>query len=168
MPRNIEIKARIGSVAALVPAVVMLADAGPEIIQQDDTFFNCTNGRLKLRALSKEKGELIFYQRPDMPGPKESSYVISSTSEPDSLRAALTLAYGEAGRVRKLRTLFLIGRTRVHLDEVEQLGSFLELEVVLEDGESAAEGGVIARDLLHKLGIREDSLIEGAYIDLQR
>ncbi|MFA6232779.1 MAG: class IV adenylate cyclase [Bacteroidota bacterium] len=166
MPRNIEIKARIESVANLVPAIAALADWGPEMISQDDTFFSCPHGRLKLRTFSARKGELIFYQRPDTPGPKESSYVLSPTSEPDSLRTALTLACGAEGRVRKLRMLYLIGRTRVHLDEVEGLGSFLELEVMLDEGESAAIGEAIASDLLEKLGILPDSLVEGAYVDL--
>ncbi|MFZ1728703.1 MAG: class IV adenylate cyclase [Bacteroidota bacterium] len=168
MPRNTEIKARIDDLSSLAAAVALLADRGPELIEQDDTFFHCENGRLKLRVFANGKGELIFYQRPNQTGPKESFYVISPTDNPDSLRRALRLAYGEVGRVRKRRTLYLIGRTRVHLDEVEGLGSFLELEVVFEESESAAEGETIARDLLAKLGISTENLIEGAYLDLLR
>src|SRR5579862_3869227 len=119
MPRNIEIKARIEGVEALSPRVRAIADSGPTEIFQDDTFFQCPNGRLKLRAFSDASGELIFYQRPDNAGPKESFYVISATASPGSLREALSLAYGQAGRVRKRRTLFMVGRTRIHLDHVE-------------------------------------------------
>jgi len=57
------------------------------------------------------------------------------TAAPDALREALTLAYGVIGRVRKVRTLFMAGRTRIHLDRVEGLGEFLELEVVLAEHE---------------------------------
>ena len=135
-------------------------------IVQDDTFFSCPNGRLKLRAFSSAKGELIYYVRPDQAGPKESFYIISPTSSPDSLREALSMAYGQAGRVRKQRTLFLVGRTRVHLDIVENLGHFLELEVVLEDNEPVKVGEAIAHDLMVKLGISPDQLIEGAYVDM--
>jgi adenylate cyclase class IV len=59
MARNIEIKARIASVAALEPAVAALADAGPTPIAQDDTFFHCAHGRLKLRVFADGSGELI-------------------------------------------------------------------------------------------------------------
>jgi adenylate cyclase class IV len=113
----------------------------------------CTNGRLKLRVLSADKSELIFYRRADQHGPKESFYLRSPISTPDILRESLSLAYGQAGRVRKHRILFLCGRTRIHLDRVEGLGDFLELEVVLQDDEAA------------DVGIREAELIPDAYVD---
>ena len=168
MARNVEIKARLESVDALLPRVQAIADSGPTEILQDDTFFSCPNGRLKLRAFSETAGTLIFYQRPDCAGPKESFYVISPTASPDTLRDALSLAYGECGRIRKHRTLFLVGRTRIHLDKVAGLGDFLELEVVLSEKESTAAGVAIAHDLLARLGISPQQLIEGAYIDLLR
>ena len=164
--RNVEIKARISSVEALVPRVAALADQGPVEIEQDDTFFVCERGRIKLRALSATEGQLIFYRRANQAGPKESRFVISPTASPDSLRDALTLAYGSAGRVRKHRTLYLVGRTRVHLDRVETLGHFLELEVVLAAGESPDAGVKEARTLMTALGLADDQLIDGAYVDL--
>ena len=166
MPRNIEIKARIESVSALLPKAAALADKDPIEIDQDDTFFPCATGRLKLRAFSKDAGELIFYRRADRLGPKESFYIRSPTTAPDALRESLSLAYGTAGRVRKHRTLFLVGRTRVHLDKVDGLGDFLELEVLLEDEESSEAGVKVAQDLLKKLGIQKSQLIEAAYVDL--
>jgi predicted adenylyl cyclase CyaB len=168
MARNIEIKARIESVEAVLPRVKAIAESGPTEIVQDDTFFNCPNGRLKLRAFSETAGELIFYQRPDQTGPKESFYVISPTASPNTLREVLSLAYGQSGRVRKQRTLFLMERTRIHLDRVEGLGDFIELEVVLSEGEPAEAGVNVARELLAKLGIPPEQLIEGAYVDLLR
>jgi adenylate cyclase class IV len=166
MARNIEIKAHIASIEALLPLAAQLADTGPTRINQDDTFFICPNGRLKLRAFSGQEGELIFYQRPDCAGPKESFYIISPTTSPQTLREALTLAYGQTGRVIKRRTLFLIGRTRLHLDRVEGLGDFLELEVVLAEDESSEAGEEVAYTLLSQLGVSSEQLIEGAYVDL--
>jgi adenylate cyclase class IV len=92
MARNIEIKARIDSVGALAEKVAAIADEGPIEIFQDDTFFTCEHGRMKLRAFSPTEGQVIFYQRPNEKGPKESSYIISPTAAPDSLREALSLA----------------------------------------------------------------------------
>lgn len=166
MARNIEIKARIPSVEALTHTTAAIACAGPTEITQDDTFFRCDTGRLKLRVFSAESGELIFYRRANQHGPKESFYVRSPTSAPATLRDALSMAYGQVGRVRKHRTLFLVGRTRVHLDRVEGLGHFLELEVVLADGEPAEAGSREAEALMQRLGVERSQLIEGAYVDL--
>src|SRR4030095_14432591 len=160
MPHNVEIKARIVSVDALAPGVAALADQGPVEIVQDDTFFACDRGRLKLRAFSGGDGQLIFYRRRHEAGPKASSFVTSATAPPDTLREALSLAYGRAGRVRKHRTLYLIGRTRVHLDRVEDLGDFLELEVVLAEGEPSEPGVAEAQRIMAALGVAPDQLIE--------
>ena len=166
MARNIEIKARIESVDSLRPKVAVLATEGPFEIAQDDTFFRCEAGRLKLRDLLDGSGELIFYRRIDRAGPEESFYVRSLTSTPEALRESLLLAYGRAGRVVKHRRLYLVGRTRVHLDRVQGLGHFLELEVVLADGEPASVGELEAQTLMAALGIAPHQLIEGAYVDL--
>jgi predicted adenylyl cyclase CyaB len=166
MPRNIEIKARIADVAALLSKVQAIADQGPVEIKQDDTFFACASGRLKLRAFSGGEGELIYYRRSDERGPKESSYVRAPTSAPGPLRQALTLAYGQTGHVQKRRTLYLAARVRIHIDQVIDLGDFLELEVVLEDHEAADIGIREANDLLRRLGVDSSQLVAGAYVDL--
>lgn len=166
MPRNIEIKARITSVEALVPKVRLIADQGPLEIPQDDTYFSCAAGRLKVRTFSKNDGELIYYRRSDQQAAKESFYLRSPTSSPETMRRSLSLAYGQAGRVEKHRTLFLLGRTRIHLDKVSGLGHFLELEVVLDEHEPPEAGVREANDLLARLGVEPSQLIEGAYVDL--
>ena len=166
MARNIEIKARIDSLAELARKVAAIATSGPTEILQDDTFFNCETGRLKLRAFPDGHGELIFYRRADQQGPKESFYLICFTPSSRLLREILSLAFGQSGRVEKHRTLFLVGRTRVHLDEVRGLGEFVELEVVLDDEESADAGIAEAQALMERLEIDPSRLIEGAYGDL--
>ena len=166
LARNIEIKARIVSVDALTERAAALADGGPTEILQDDTFFNCPSGRLKLRVFTNNTGELIFYRRSNEQGPKQSFYVRTPTTDPDSLRETLSLAYGVVGRVRKHRTLYLAGRTRIHLDRVENLGDFLELEVVLRDDESVDAGIREAEDLMRHLGVEPTQLIDRAYVDL--
>jgi adenylate cyclase class IV len=94
MARNIEIKARIESIESMAAKAAAIANQGPIEITQDDSFFRCEAGRLKLRAFSSDQGELIFYQRPNQHGPKESFYLRSPTSAPDKLRELLSLAYG--------------------------------------------------------------------------
>jgi adenylate cyclase class IV len=166
MARNVEIKARIASVEALLPLALVCADGAPELIAQDDTFFACATGRLKLRVFEGGRGELIAYARADASGPKTSDYAIAPIDDPDALRATLTRALGASGRVIKKRMLLMTGRTRLHLDRVEGLGDFLELEVVLREGESADDGVAVAHALLALLRIENSQLVAGAYVDL--
>jgi predicted adenylyl cyclase CyaB len=166
MARNVEIKARVGEPAQLLARVRALAERGPVEIRQDDTFYPCASGRLKLRILADDEGQLIHYHRTDATAPKESRYTIVATAAPHALRETLAQALGTRGRVRKKRTLFLVGPTRIHLDEVEGLGHFMELEVVLAENQATAEGIAIARDLMRQLGIGDDQLVDRAYVDL--
>ena len=169
MPANVEIKARITSVEALLPLARALGDdEHPQLIHQDDTFFAVPHGRLKLRVFGDGSGELIHYHRPDAHGPKLSDYVLAPAPEPESVREALTRACGQLGRVRKARILVLVGPTRIHLDRVEGLGDFLELEVTLADGQTEAEGTATAHALMARLGVAPDQLVSGAYLDLLR
>ncbi|GHU04925.1 adenylate cyclase [Betaproteobacteria bacterium] len=166
MARNVEIKARIEDCGRITSTAAALASEGPFEIAQDDTFFRCDAGRLKLRMFSADSGELIFYRRENQQGPKESFYLRSRTSEPNTLRESLLLAYGQVGRVVKQRTLFLAGRTRIHIDRVEGLGHFLELEVVLTDDEPIEAGVSEAEQIMLKLGIKPSQWVDAAYVDL--
>jgi adenylate cyclase len=166
MASNIEIKARVDNFDALRARAETLSDQPLKIISQEDTFFNIEKGRLKLRALDPDLGYLIYYERPDQDGPKRSDYHLAETHDPDNLKNALSLALGVRGVVKKTRYLYMVGQTRIHLDEVEELGNFMELEVVMREGQDDAEGQAIAEDLMRRLEVREDALIEGAYMDL--
>ncbi len=166
MPRNIEIKARIASVAGLLPRARALAD-GPEVaIAQDDTFFTVPHGRLKLRQFADGSAELIHYQRPDNAEAKASDYVRVPVPDPTALREALARALGVQGRVRKQRLLLMVGATRIHLDQVEGLGDFMELEVVLVEKQSDASGAATAQALMQALGLGDAPRLAGAYLDL--
>lgn len=138
----------------------------PEELLQEDTFFNCPEGRLKLREQGEKGAYLIFYRRGDIKGPKHSEYSVSPVPDPASLKKLLSAALGEKKKVKKSRTLFLCGRTRIHFDEVEGLGRFIELEVCLREGEEPGAGRAEAAELMRRLGIKEADLIEGAYGDL--
>jgi predicted adenylyl cyclase CyaB len=166
MPRNVEIKARLTDFAATRALVAAAADRGPESLAQTDTFFAVPSGRLKLREVSDRPAELIFYRRPDTPGPSESQWAKATMPDADALRELLAGALGVRGQVVKRRTLFFVGRTRVHLDEVRDLGDFLELEVVLNEGEDPREGIAEAHRLLRRFGIPDDALVPEAYVDL--
>ena len=166
MATNIEIKARVKDFARLIKLAEELSGGPGEVIQQEDVFFRIPAGRLKLRLLASDRGELIYYERENASGPKASNYYLSRTTTPQTLKEVLSAALGARGVVRKRRLLYLVGQTRLHLDQVEGLGEFLELEVVLSLDQTAAEGETTAAELMRQLGVQEADLIDRAYIDL--
>ena len=169
MPRNVEIKAKVTNLGYLLKVAQELSKSEGVILKQKDIFYLCPTGRLKLRSISsngQSKNELIFYQRPDEGGPKLSNFVTSAIPNAEEMDKILTSSNGSDGIVAKERILFMVGQTRVHVDKVEGLGDYMELEVQLRENQSVDEGSKIANDLMKKLGINEDDLITGAYHDL--
>jgi predicted adenylyl cyclase CyaB len=166
MPANIEIKARVQDFVGLKALAERLSDTPVRVIPQEDTFFNIPKGRLKLRELAPDHAQLVWYTRADDSGPKRSDYQIYETGDPAQLKSTLTLALGVRGVVKKIRYLYLAGQTRIHLDDVEGLGYFMELEVVMRPGQSDKEGQVVAEELMNKLGITPGDLLNGAYMDM--
>ncbi|RZC31755.1 uncharacterized protein BDFB_008113 [Asbolus verrucosus] len=166
--KNVEIKARVKEVAKIIERAKALSGTNGEIIKQHDTFYEVQQGRLKLRRFENGDAELLHYERPDVEGPKLSSYEkaeIKSESV-SNLHKVLDKALGSVGVVKKVRCLFMIEQTRVHIDSVEDLGDFMELEVVLKPEQSVEDGEKIAYSLMKSLGIDKNDLISGAYTDL--
>jgi adenylate cyclase class IV len=166
MAMNVEWKARIRNLPRQRELAQRLAGSPPELLEQVDTFFHVPHGRLKLRRLSSDHGELIQYVRPDQAALKHSSYRLVRTTQPEALHELLAQALGVCGEVRKRRWLYLAGQVRIHLDEVERLGTFLEVEVVLKPRQSLVEGEQIAETFRLGLDVREEDLLAVAYIDL--
>lgn len=163
---NIEIKARAGNVRRQREIAAQISDSKPELLEQADTFFNVPTGRLKLREFASGDAELIQYERPNRTDPSRSHYVIVPISSPGSLKEALAAALGILGVVTKRRHLYLVGQTRIHFDEVADLGDFIELEVVLSPQQTDEDAMAIACSLMIRLEIRDEDLIDCAYIDM--
>jgi predicted adenylyl cyclase CyaB len=156
----------VRDLAALRKRVVEVSTSGPELLLQRDTFYTVLHGRLKLREFGDGTAELIYYQRPDQAGPKTSKYIRTQISDPASTRELLGQVLETKAVVSKQRELFLAGRTRIHLDEVDGLGTFMELEVVLTEDETDSDGERIASLLMEQLDVRQEDLIAQAYVDL--
>jgi predicted adenylyl cyclase CyaB len=166
MTRNVEIKARVRDLAALRKRVVEVSASGPELLVQRDTFYTVLQGRLKLREFGDGTAELIYYERPDKAGPKTSKYTRAQISDAASTHEALGQVLETKAVVAKQREVFLAGTTRIHLDEVDGLGTFVELEAVLTEDETDSDGERMASVLMEQLGVRQEDLIEQAYVDL--
>lgn len=176
MPSNIEIKARVSDWEGTIARAEALSDAPCEILTQEDTFFRTARGRLKLRVFPVAEAQLIYYERPDDAGLKTSRYRIVPVRDPAAMKIILRAALGIQGIVRKQRHLYLVepqanngdraGRTRIHLDRVQGLGDFLELEVFLPQDASPEPSEARARELMASLGVKAEDLVGGAYVDL--
>lgn len=166
MAVNVEIKAVLRDRGQVETRARSLSDTPPQLISQRDVFFHVPQGRLKLRIVAPDRGYLIYYERENASGPRPSTYQLSQTAEPLLLEQVLAAACGVRGEVCKRRTLYMVGQTRIHLDEVEGLGHFIELEAVLQPGQTMEEGQAWVTELMDKLGIEPGDLIDVAYMDL--
>lgn len=108
---------------------------------------------------------LVQYARPDVSGPKLSEFDVLDVVEPEKLDRMLTNSLGVIGEVKKTRYLFLHEQTRIHLDKVDGLGTFLEFEVCLKPEQTIEDGTKIANDLMKLFEINESDLMTGAYMD---
>ncbi len=166
MSRNVEIKARVDSIDDLLQRVATLTTKSQQLTQSD-TFFFCDAGRLKLRQIEESNSaELIFYRRADTTTASLSTYIRTPIPNADDMVNILRQTSGVRGVVRKVRQLYLFEQTRIHVDRVENLGDFVELEVVLRSEQSQEDGEKIARKLMTHLNIEESDLESVAYIDL--
>jgi predicted adenylyl cyclase CyaB len=166
MPRNIELKARVQDPATATAVAERLCGRVTKIERQIDTYFHCPNGRLKLREIDGHKAELIWYQRPDQAEPKASDYVLVPIPDPTGLKHALGLALGVRGIIGKLRRIYLYKNVRIHLDNVDVEGFFLEFEAVLSDDANVDESERLVAELRREFGIAPADLLAGSYGDM--
>ncbi len=166
MPQNIEAKFRCPDLPVIESRAKQWATSGPNVLRQIDTYFNVRSGRLKLREFPDKPAELIGYQRGNAAQARPSDWLAFATDEPGQLKEILSRTCGLKTVVNKKRTLYLIEQTRIHLDEVDGLGSFVEIEVVLEEGQSEASGQQVADDIMTKLGLRSLTPEPRSYSDL--
>jgi adenylate cyclase class 2 len=129
--QNIELKVRVASLDAIRAAAAPLAQRRLEDQQQLDTYFRCAHGRLKLREINDQQAQLIWYQREDRAEARSSAYEIVQVADPAGLKHALQQACGILVAVAKHREILLFHNVRIHLDRVEGLGQFVELESVV-------------------------------------
>lgn len=183
---NFEFKARVRDFAAVHEVLGKRRAHFAGTLEQIDTYFQVPHGRLKLREIRRHshaehkvgvKFQLIFYQRADEAAIRRSDYSIVHLDHADDLRELLATALGIHLVVRKSRELFLLGyksgaadengiHIRIHLDRVEELGEFVEVEALAGGDISAAEAAQEAQALLEEFGIPQGDLMTGAYSDL--
>jgi predicted adenylyl cyclase CyaB len=163
---NLELKARDPAPERSVQVCEELGAESGGVLRQRDVYFNVPRGRLKLRSQNDGIGQLIAYERPDRPGVRPSAYRIVSVPDAGELEAALTETLGVVAEVRKMRRLFLHDGVRIHLDSVEGLGRFIELEAVV-GGDDRGSRERILEELRLALEVKAADLVGGSYCDLR-
>jgi adenylate cyclase class IV len=178
MPRNIELKAVLADPAAALARARTLAGPSRSVERQRDTYFEVPRGRLKLRRRwiqpegggpeKEQPAELIGYQRPDDREAAASDYRIVPFPPGSPIDEVLAVALGTDAVVEKTRRVFLHDGVRIHLDDVTGLGSFLELEAIVDDGCDDEDARAKVARLRAHFGIREEDLLAASYRELVR
>jgi predicted adenylyl cyclase CyaB len=163
---NIEIKAHCDNLESFKSKLLQLPVTFEGEDTQIDTFFRVSHGRLKLRESTIYGNILIPYLRPNKEGPKQSDYELIRVSNPQKVKILLGQILGIVGEVMKKRTIYLFENVRIHLDEVEQLGSFIEFEAVIDDEKAVNRNKEKTQWLLNYFNITDNQLIKVAYVDL--
>ncbi|MFO7694565.1 MAG: class IV adenylate cyclase [Vicinamibacterales bacterium] len=164
--RNLEIKAAVFSLGPVRSRLRRLEGACRHAsLRQTDWYFCVPAGRLKLRTVgARRDGELIAYLRPDRTSARTSEFQLLPTADAAGVRALLEQMLGVRACVRKRRDVWLFRNARIHLDTVDGLGCFVEIEVVVTEG--MAQARALMRELRTALGIRPEHLIAGSYLDV--
>jgi adenylate cyclase class IV len=170
---NVETKVRCADLQGVARGAAEIGARYEGRLDQVDTYFNAVRGRLKLREITHTtpdgqvftSAELIRYQRPDESGARVSVYERTEIAEAESCRARFAEELGVRGRVEKQRELWLLDATRIHLDRVGGLGSFVELETVTAGTPAEADRREHDR-IAAALGLDRSATVAGSYIDL--
>ncbi|EDV24818.1 hypothetical protein TrispH2_004310 [Trichoplax sp. H2] len=164
--RSINIKARIRNYELVKETITgLVEDEGFSYIQED-TFFTCPNGRLKLREYNTGESLLMFDVEADKELFTNSKYCYSEVKDLTATKNILKLAYGIKGVVRTERLIAEFGQTKIYLDRVADLGDFIEISVDLTHDQTLEDGQEVARDLMEQLDIGQTELVHSSYIDM--
>ena len=164
MPQNLELKARISSVSAFVRTARRLKAQTTGMLRQHDIYYKVSHGRLKLRIVNNRSAELIYYNRPNKKGSRYSEYFLFPVSNARQTEALCKAAFGQNVVVEKKRRLFLYKNSRIHLDKVYGLGTFIEFEVLVSYGKRQAQK--LLEKLSKEFAIEHAAIIGISYSDM--
>jgi len=168
MARNVEIKARIADIGAARALVHDLGARHAGTVDQVDRYYRVDGGeRVKLRTFGDGRAELIHYRRAETGGVRTSDYEVTPVRD-EAARTCLVPKTAPLVVVRKRREVHLLDNVRVHLDAVDGLGTFIELEAVVDSGHDEAACRRQVDQLISALDLRDSDLIRGSYADLLR
>ena len=163
---NIEIKARTNRTDEIRKYLLANKADFKGTDFQTDTYFNTAKGRLKLRQGNIENN-LIYYERENQLGPKQSNFSLVQVADADGLKAMLETAIGIKVAVEKQREIYFIGNVKFHLDSLQQLGHFVEIEASNKyEPLSTEQLNEQCNFYIKEFGIETNDLIDISYSDM--
>ena len=164
MPQNLELKATVPSIEKVTRVARHLHARSKGILYQQDSYYNIPRGRLKLRIINRRSAELILYSRPDKTGSRYSDYVVLPVANVQQVQTLCEKIFGKTVEVVKKRRLYLYKNSRIHLDEVRGLGTFIEFEVLVTKGKRQAQH--LMSFLREEFCISHEALVSCSYSDM--
>ncbi|CAD6190157.1 unnamed protein product [Caenorhabditis auriculariae] len=165
MRQSIVIKARVQDNEKMENAIFEMTESLGTVFLQEDVYFNVPQGNLKLRIMHPNRcGQLIFNEISKKSGHKLSESQITEVEDVLAMRATLGAALGERGTIRKKRRVFVLDDVRIYLDDVDEVGNFIDIAVTLKGSHDDCEKR--AEDVRRKLGVDQSAVVPSAYLDL--
>ena len=163
---NVEIKAHCKDPQRIRELLMLLGASYAGRDHQIDTYYRTPHGRLKLRQGNIENA-LIAYNRADVHDPKQSDILLYKTHDATGLGEILNRMCHVLVVVDKTRDIYFIGNTKFHIDEVKDLGTFVEIEAIDQDGSVDPDDlRVQVVEYMNELGISNAHLLTHSYSDM--
>ena len=167
MAKNIEIKAILREPAAVEKRIKQFTGNDiSAVLHQTDTFYRSPFGRIKIRGINNNSTELIFYNRTNSAEVRKCRYYRFKLYFPKITKGLFKTFFGTRGKVEKERRLYFYGNTRIHIDRVNNLGSFIEFEYVVDEIHQEEKGYEVVNELMNNLGIKDEDVLSVSYIDM--
>ena len=167
MKKNLELKVELEDFSDILQNIASLGVKEAGILYQVDKYFLIGKKRLKLRNMNGEF-QLIYYSRPNTQESKLSQYYVFGFTNKQGvvIEKILNVFFAVKAVVSKKRTLYLYKHTRIHLDKVENLGNFLELETVFNRKDPQYDFYHEHNAVIDTLGLPRYKKIKSSYSDL--
>ncbi|KAK5966069.1 CYTH domain-containing protein [Trichostrongylus colubriformis] len=166
MRQSIVVKARVDDMEQAENAIFDLTESLGTFFVQEDVYFNVPNGNLKLRIMHPNRcGQLIYNSLSEMSNHKLSESQVTEVEDVLSIRATLAAALGERGTITKKRRVFTMDDVRIYLDDVDQIGQFMDIAVTLNSSNTDACYARV-KEIRERLNISEDAIVPDAYLDM--
>lgn len=164
--KNIEFKAKVKSLSSIEKKIVKLGAIFKGEFKQVDTYYNVPKARLKLRETAGEESSLIYYNRENIVGHRESNVIYYKHAPSQELMSILELQFGIKVKVNKVRKIYKLNNINLHIDDVDSLGTFVEVEAGKEKGMDDEHLSKQCDELFTALGLRKSDLVAVSYSDL--
>lgn len=164
----LELKARLNKLESVRNKLLLLGAQYVGSFHQIDTYFQVCKGRLKIREIEGQvNADIIFYERSNIPKIKKSYTLLVQVQPADTAKELLAIFFPTKVVVDKIREIYILEKTRIHLDQVAYLGTFIEFEQpTLDETNEINKNKSFLSALCRKLDIKKEDLESFSYADL--